>query len=374
MTSSVDPDSPRFLRQRVLAGFGADAQRALADAHVLVIGAGGLGSTVIPALAAAGVGAISIIDDDTVEVSNLARQTIHGVADVGRPKVDSAADAVARLSPDTRVVAHNARFVDRNSFDLLLDADILVDGSDNFATRYLANDAAEIRGIPMVWGSAAQYAGQVGVAWDEHGVDYRDLFPMQPDDDAALSCELVGVLPTVCGVIGAMMAGEVIKLLTGIGNPLIGRVATFDALTGVTREISYGRDPNGPRPGSIDERTELREPDPQRSITPAVLQRLLAGPTTRGIHETPPVLLDVREAPEASFVALPDSLLIPLGQLPDRLGELDPQQSIVVYCHHGVRSARALEILEKAGFTRVRHLTGGIDAWRVQVDPEMAAY
>ncbi len=374
MASSVDPDSARFLRQRVLSGFGVEAQRALAEAHVLVIGAGGLGSAILPALAAAGVGTIAIVDDDTVEASNLARQTIHGIADVGRSKVDSAADAVARLSPDTTVIRHNARFVEANSFELLLDADLLIDASDTFGTRYLANDAAAIRGIPMVWGSAAQYSGQVGVAWDEKGVDYRDLFPVQPSDDDALSCELVGVLPTVCAVIGALMATEALKLLTGIGEPLIGRVASFDALTGVTREIEYRRDPDAVRPGSLEERTALREPDPERSITPAKLQQLLAGPTTAGIHETPPVLLDVREAPEASFVSLPDSVLIPLGQLPDRLDELDRNASIVVYCHHGVRSARALEVLQKAGFTKVRHLTGGIDAWRLQVDPEMAGY
>ncbi|MEO6115594.1 MAG: ThiF family adenylyltransferase [Pseudolysinimonas sp.] len=379
MASSVDPDSPRFLRQLVLSGFGAEAQRRLAESHVLVIGAGGLGSAIIPALAAAGVGTISIIDDDAVEASNLARQTIHGIADVGRPKVDSAADAVTRLSPDTTVIRHNDRFVEANSFDLLLDADLLIDGSDTFATRYAANDAATIRGIPMVWGSAAQYSGQVGVAWDEKGVDYRDLFPIQPSDDEAQSCELVGVLPTVCAVIGAMMAGEALKLLTGIGEPLIGRVASFDALTGTTREIEYRRDPDAARPGSLEERTAVRDPDPERSIEPATLQRLLAGPTTRGIHETPPLLLDVREAPEASFVSLPDSVLIPLGQLPDRLDELATQAggrdtSIVVYCHHGVRSARALEVLEKAGFTKVRHLTGGIDAWSVQIDPELARY
>jgi len=379
MAPSVDPDSPRFLRQRVLGGFGAEAQRTLAEAYVVVIGAGGLGSAVIPALAAAGVGTLAIVDDDTVEASNLARQTIHGPADVGRPKVDSAADAVARLSPETTVIRHQVRFVEANSFDLLLDADLLIDGSDTFATRYVANDAAAIRGIPMVWGSAAQYAGQVGVAWDEKGVDYRDLFPVQPSDDDALSCELVGVLPTVCAVVGAMMATEALKLLTGIGEPLIGRVASFDALTGTTREIEYRRDPDATRPGSLEERTAVREPDPERSVTPATLQRLLAGPSTHGIHETPPLLLDVREAPEASFVALPDSVLIPLGQLPDRLDELADaaggrDASIVVYCHHGVRSARALEVLEKAGFSHVRHLTGGIDAWRVQVDPEMAAY
>ena len=187
------------------------------------------------------------------------------------------------------------------------------------------------------------------------------------------------MLPTVCVVVGAMMATEALKLLTGIGEPLIGRVASFDALTGTTREIAYRRDPDAARPGSIEERTAVREPDPARSITPPKLAQLLAGPTTAGIHETPPVLLDVREAPEASFVSLPHSVLIPLGQLPDRLGELEAlpggrDASIVVYCHHGVRSVRALDVLDTAGFTKVRHLSGGIDAWSVQVDPELARY
>jgi rhodanese-related sulfurtransferase len=171
------------------------------------------------------------------------------------------------------------------------------------------------------------------------------------------------------------MSGEVIKLITGIGEPLLGRVASFDALTGTTREISYTRDPDAQRPGSLEERTAVTEPDPDRSITPAKLEQLLAGDSTRGIHETPPILLDVREASEASFVSLPGSVLIPLGQLPLRLDELDDRNaSIVVYCHHGIRSARALDVLEKAGFTRVRHLTGGIDAWSLQVDPELARY
>lgn len=370
----VDPDSPRYQRQRILTGFGAEAQRRLAGAHVVVIGAGGLGSGVLPALAAAGVGTIAIVDDDTVAESNLHRQTLFSPADVGRLKVDAAADAIAALAPDVTVVRHPVRFAAGSTFDLLLDADLLIDGSDNLATRYLANDAAAIRAIPLVWGSALRYSGQVGVAWDERGVDYRDLFPEQPDADED-TCEVAGVLPTVCAVTGAMMATEAIKLLTGIGDPLVGRVAVYDALTGTTREISYARDPSTPRPGSLEERTAVREPDPARSVTAEQLAKLLAGPTTEGIHETPPLLLDVRERPEASFAALPGSVLIPLGELPDRLGELpDPTRSIVVYCHHGVRSARALEVLEKAGFTRARHLTGGIDAWSVKVDPEMPRY
>lgn len=369
----VDPEDPRYARQRILSGFGSAAQEALARAHVVVIGAGGLGATLLPALAAAGVGTITIVDDDVVDVSNLHRQTLFSPADAGRPKVDAAADAVAALAPDVTVVRHPARFEPGATFDLLLDADVLVDASDSAATRYLANDAAAIRGIPLVWGSALRYSAQVGVAWDEKGVDYRDLFPEEPADDGD-TCEIAGVLPTVCAVAGAMMATEVIKLLTGVGEPLLGRVAVYDALSGSTREIAYRRDPEAARPGSLEERTAIREPDPSRSVSAEQLAKLLAGPTTEGIHETPPLLLDVRERPEASFASLPGSTLIPLGELPGRLGELPRDESIVIYCHHGVRSARALELLEQAGFRRVRHLTGGIDAWSVKVDPTMPRY
>ena len=370
----VDPGAPRYARQRILDGFGTEAQRRLAGAHVLVIGAGGLGSAVLPALAAAGVGTISIVDDDVVDASNLHRQTIHSPADVGRLKVDSAADALERLAPEVTVIRHPERFAPGRSFDLLLDADLLIDGSDNFSTRYLANDAAAVRGIPLVWGSATRYGGQVGVAWDEKGVDYRDLYPEQPDDDAAESCELVGVLPTVCPVIGGMMATEAIKLLTGIGEPLLGRAVVYDGLSGSLREIAYRREEGAPRPGSLEERTTIREPDPSRSVTAEQLAKLLAGPTTHGIHEDAPLLLDVREPAEASFVSLPGSVLVPLGELPDRLGEFDTHAQIVVYCHHGVRSGRALDLLEKAGFDRVRHLTGGIDAYAVKVDPSLPRY
>lgn len=371
----VDPSSARFARQRILPGFGDDAQRRLAEAHVVVIGAGGLGSAVLPALAAAGVGTLTIVDDDAVDATNLHRQTLHGAADVGRPKVDSATDALALLAPDADVRRVSTRFAAGTSFDLLLDADLLVDASDNAATRYHANDAATVRAIPMVWGNALRFGGQVGVAWDERGIDYRDLFP-EPVDGASDddSCEVAGVLPTVCAVIGAMMATEAIKLLTGVGDPLVGRVAAYDALTGTTREIAYRREPGAARPGSIEERTELREPDPARSVTPTDLQRLLAGDQTRGIHETVPVLLDVRQASEVSFAALPGAVHIPLNDLADRLDELDPTQPLVVYCHHGVRSARALETLERAGFTRAKHLTGGIDAWSVQIDPDLPRY
>lgn len=366
---ALDPMSPRFARQRILAGFGPEAQTALAGAHVLVIGAGGLGSAILPLLAAAGVGILTIVDDDTVAESNLHRQTLHTAGDVGTNKAVSAADSVRAVSPDADIRALEQRFAPGTTFDLLLDVDVLVDASDNPATRYLANDAATIRGIPLVWGSALGYAGQVGVAWDEKGVDYRDLFP---DEGAAAdgdTCEIVGVLPSVCGVIGAMMATEVLKLVTGVGEPLLGRVAAYDALTGRTREIEYRRDPEAPRPGSLDERTSMPDTDhlADHTIDPIQLSGELAGPT-------PPLLIDVREPWEAELVSIPGSTLIPLGELPDRIGELDSDADIVLYCHHGMRSDRALQFLQRMEFSRVRHLTGGVDAWAVKIDPALPRY
>lgn len=361
---AVDPASARFARQRILPGFGVDAQRALANAHVVVIGAGGLGSAVLPALAAAGVGTLSIVDDDTVEASNLHRQTLHGIADLGRAKVDSARESLAALSPETVVRTVAARFAAGTAAELLEGADLLIDGGDTAATRYLADDAATARGIPLVWGSALRFWGQVGVAWDARAIRYRDLIPEPAGGaDTADSCEVAGVLPSVCAVIGAMMATEAIKLLTGVGEPLLGRVAAYDALTGSVTELSYARDPAAPRP----------YPTAPLVTTPAVepldLRRRLAG-----IHDTPPVLLDVRDAEEVSLAALPGAVHIPLAELPDRFGELDPTAPLVVYCHRGVRSASAVELLREAGFARVEHLARGIDAWSVAVDPGVPRY
>ena len=366
---AVDPSSPRFARQRILAGFGSDGQRRLADAHVLVVGAGGLGSAVLPLLAAAGVGILTVVDDDTVAESNLHRQTLHTADDLTRSKAESAAGALRRLSPGAEIRSLARRFEPGTTFDLLLDVDVLVDASDNPATRYLANDAATIRGIPLVWGSALGYAGQVGVAWDERGVDYRDLFPDEGGASDQDTCDVVGVLPSVCGVIGAMMATEVLKLLTGVGEPLLGRVAAYDAATGRTREIEYRRDPEAARPGSLDERTSMPDLDQlaDHTIDPIQLSGELAGPT-------PPLLVDVREPWEAELVSIPGSTLIPLGELPERLADLDSDADIVLYCHHGMRSDRALQFLQRMEFTRVRHLTGGVDAYAVTVDPGLARY
>tara|TARA_B100000519_G_scaffold93444_1_gene81271 strand:- start:338 stop:1432 length:1095 start_codon:yes stop_codon:yes gene_type:complete len=362
----LDPAAPRFARQRVLDGFGASAQQRLAAAHVVVVGAGGLGSAVLPAIVGAGVGTITIVDDDTVDASNLHRQTLHRAKDVGRLKVESAAEALRAMSPDTVIHPVAERFTGRNALDLLLDADLLIDGSDNAPTRYLCNDIAAVRGIPLVWGSAVRYTGQAGVAWDERGVDYRDLFPEAPDAES-LSCELVGVLPPVCTVIGGVMAAEAIKLLTGIGEPLLGRVAIFDARSGGMREVRYEREPGVARPGSIEERTAERELDGSTSIDSPALAAELAG-------DQPPMLIDVREPHEHSFVALPGSTLIPLRDVLAGVDPLDRDADIVLYCHHGVRSGQALASMQTLGFTRVRHLTGGIDAYARAVDPAMPRY
>lgn len=359
MAPTPDPRSPRYARQRILPGFGDAAQERLAASHAVVIGAGGLGSAVLPILAAAGVGTITVVDDDLVDETNLHRQILHGHDDLGRAKVDSAAETIHRQSAETTVIAHLGQFTPRTAAGILEGADIVIDGSDTNATRFAANDAAVAAGIPLVWGSALRFSGQVGIAWG--GTDYRDLFPDGPDSEAD-TCEMAGILPTVCTVIGGLMATEAIKLLTGVGEPLIGRVVLFDALSGTTRELRYTRDPAraaAPR--------EAAQPASSDSITARELASLLG-------DATPPVLLDVREPHEFAITALPGAVLIPLGDLETRIGELDPAVPTIVYCHLGVRSERALAQLRAAGFADARHLTGGVDAWSRTVDPALPRY
>ena len=373
-------DFSRFSRQLVLPGFGQAAQRALTDARVLVIGAGGLGSAVIPALAAAGVGTIGIIDFDTVEPANLHRQLIHTVADIGRLKVDSAADTVAALNPDTVVHAFAERLGTDNALDLFSRFDLVVDGSDNFPTRYLAGDAAELTGIPLVWGAVSQFGGQLSVSVPD-GPGYRDLFPVPPAPDSVPSCEVGGVLPTVCATIGALMATEVIKLITGIGTPLAGRVITLDALTGSVRELAFRADPERARIAALidyDAFCGVRAGAPvtaapvtPTSVTPASVTapELAVELASGGV-----VLIDVREPWEAELAAIPGARLIPLGRFGLAARDLDLGARIVVHCHSDVRSRQALAQLEQLGADRARYLVGGIDAWSRLVDPSVARY
>lgn len=341
----------RYSRQLALPGFGERGQGRLASSRVLVIGAGGLGSTVIPALAAAGVGTIGIIDDDRVELSNLHRQVMH-VGRVGESKALSASQSVTALGVTPVVIAE--RLSSANAMAIFADYDLVVDGSDNFPTRYLANDAAVLTGIPLVWGSVSQYGGQAGVSF---GTTYRDLFPTPPPPGSVVSCEVGGVLPTTVGVIGSIVATEVIKLLTGVGSPLIGRVTVFDALSGSFREVGYEKDPTA---AAI---TELIDYDLfcgiTRSLTPAQL----------AARDDDFTLLDVREPWEFEIAALPGAVLVPLGQL----DEFTADGPVVVYCHHGIRSQVALDRLLARGIDAT-HLAGGIDAWARDRDPDMARY
>lgn len=348
----------RYSRQLMLPGFGESAQRRLAAARVLVIGAGGLGSALIPALAGSGVGTIGVIDDDVVELSNLHRQLSHGMDDIGRSKVGSLADTVRDIDPGILVRPYRERATAETLPAILTEYDLLVDGSDNFPTRYLADDAARLAGKPLVWGSILRFQGQVGVSVPEVG--FRDLFPVPPDPDEVLSCELGGVLASLCTAIGSFMATEVVKLVTGIGEPLVGRVLFYDALTARTREIAYER------AADADPVTELVDyelfcglgsagaGDETSSVSAAEVLRLQREGGVR--------LLDVREPHEVVLRGIPGAAALPLGAL--EAGE-DPQgadEPLVVFCEKDPRSRRAVRVLRERGID-ARYLAGGIGAY-----------
>jgi adenylyltransferase/sulfurtransferase len=273
-----------------------------------------------------------------------------------------------------------------NALHLFEQYDLVVDGSDNFPTRYLANDAAALVGVPLVWGAVSQYSGQAGVAWAAKGPQYRDLFPVPPKPGSVLSCAEGGVMPTVCAVIGSIMATEALKLIAGIGEPLVGRVITFDAMSGGFRELSYQRDPSaspitelidyeafcgvGPA-GKSDGSTNAVRLEGHTRLTDEISAQQLAGELDSG---APVTLLDVREPWEAAIVSLPGSILVPLGDLEQSLANVPRDRPVVVYCHLGIRSERALEIVKSAGITDSRHLAGGIDSWSVNVDPASSRY
>jgi adenylyltransferase/sulfurtransferase len=357
--------SERYARQVILPGFGDAGQRRLADARVLVLGAGGLGSAVLPALAGAGVGTLGIVDDDTVELSNLARQTVHGTGDIGRAKTDSAAESVHELNPGVDVVRHPVRFTADNALRIAAGYDVIVDGSDNFPTRYLADDVGRLAGVPVVWGAVDRFGGQASVSWHERGPTYRDLFPTPPPPGSVLSCAEGGVFPATVQVVGALMAAEVLKVLTGIGSPLVGRVTLYDALSGAFRELPFGRDEHAePITRLADYEAFCGLPSASAELTAAELARILDDVQ----------VVDVREPWEAEIAMLPGARLLPLGSLADAVGALDPGRPVVAYCHHGIRSAAALEVLRANGFPNARHLAGGIDAWAREVAPGMPRY
>ena len=346
----------RGSRHLLLAEIGVDGQRRLRNARVLVVGAGGLGAPVLQYLAAAGVGTIGIVDDDVVEVSNLQRQVIHGTADVGRAKVDSARDAVEALDPDIRVVVHGTRLTSENADEILRGYDVVVDGTDNFPTRYLVNDACVRLGLPEVWGSVLRFDAQTTVFWGrDGGVQLRDLFPTPPRADEVPSCAQAGVLGALCGQVGSIMATEVVKLITGTGQSLLGRVLVIDALRGRWTEVPLvaGRPIPAPHP-------EVPMPDVP-VVTAAELVRRLAA---REAGTDDFLLIDVREPAEHAEASIPGAVLVPLGTVFDgsALADLPRDTEIVVHCQVGGRSLTATQILRGAGFD-ASNVDGGIVAW-----------
>ncbi|MBT2586015.1 molybdopterin-synthase adenylyltransferase MoeB [Arthrobacter sp. ISL-95] len=369
----------RYSRHLIIPEIGALGQRRLKNAKVLVIGAGGLGSPALLYLAAAGVGTLGIVDDDAVDLSNLQRQVIHGVKDVGTPKIESARNAIAELNPLVNVVLHNVRLDTSNALELFAQYDLILDGADNFATRYLVNDAAAILGKPYVWGSIFRFDGQVSVFWADHGPTYRDLYPEAPPAGSVPSCGEGGVFGMLCAAVGSLMVTEAVKLITGVGRSLLGRVALFDALGGSWREIRVSKDPEA------EPITELTDYEAFCGVTPPVAtdrdhtvtaKDLAAMLAERDLGERDFELVDVRESGEHSIVSIDGSVLIPQGRIlsGEAWVELPQNKDIVFHCKAGTRSAAVLEAAQKAGYTRVSHLDGGILAWVRDVEPDKPVY
>jgi adenylyltransferase/sulfurtransferase len=367
----------RYSRHLIIPDVGVAGQKRLKNAKVLVVGAGGLGSPALLYLAAAGVGTLGVIDFDVVDESNLQRQVIHGQSDVGRPKAESARDSIAEINPFVKVNLHQVHLNSENALDIFRDYDLIVDGTDNFATRYLVNDAAVLLGKPYVWGSIFRFEGQVSVFWEEHGPQYRDLYPEPPPPGMVPSCAEGGVLGVLCASIGSIMVTEAIKLITGIGETLLGRLMVYDALEMTYRTIKIRKDPDGEKItelidydafcGVVSE--DARDAAAGHTITPLELKQKIDA------HDNF-VLVDVREPGEFEIVRIPGSVLIPKDRIlsGEALSELPQDKQIVLHCKSGARSAEALAALHQAGFGDAVHVGGGVLAWAREVDPSLPTY
>ena len=371
----------RYSRHLIIPDVGVDGQKRLKNAKVLVVGAGGLGSPALLYLAAAGVGTLGVVDFDTVDESNLQRQVIHGQSDVGKPKAESARDSIAEINPFVKVNLHQVHLNSENALDIFRDYDLILDGTDNFATRYLVNDAAVLLGKPYVWGSIFRFEGQVSVFWDDapggQGLNYRDLYPEPPPPGMVPSCAEGGVLGVLCASIGSIMVTEAIKLLTGIGDPLLGRLMVYDALDMTYRTIKIRKDPESPKI------TELIDYDAFCGVVSTDAQEAAAGNTITPLelkHKQDAgddfLLVDVREPHEFEIVRIPGSVLIPKDRIlsGEAFAELPQDKQIVLHCKSGARSAEALAALHKAGFGDAVHVGGGVLSWAREVDPSLPTY
>jgi adenylyltransferase/sulfurtransferase len=377
-------DIQRYARHLIMPEVAMDGQKRLKAAKVLCIGTGGLGSPLTLYLAAAGVGTLGLVDFDVVDVSNLQRQIIHTTLDIGRPKIDSAEEKLKALNPDLVVNRHEFAVDSSNALELFADYDVIIDGTDNFPTRYLVNDACVLLGKPNVYGSIFRFDGQASVFFPPHGPCYRCLYPEPPPPDLVPNCAEGGVLGILPGFIGVVQATETVKLILGTGKPLIGRLMTYDALDMSVREMKVRKNPKCPICGPnatikelIDyqqfcgvhavETTAAADAPVQEEITALDLKAAI----DRGEK---PFILDVRNPEEIRICRIAGSTVIALPTLSEHLGELDKSIPIVVHCKSGVRSGKAITLLKQHGFTKLTNLTGGILAWIKDVDPSLPAY
>jgi sulfur-carrier protein adenylyltransferase/sulfurtransferase len=380
--AKLTPDEiRRYSRHLTLPEVGVEGQERLKAARVLLVGAGGLGSPASLYLAAAGVGTLGLVEFDRVDETNLQRQILYGQADVGRPKLEAAVERLAEVNPHVRLEPYAERLAASNALALVSAYDLVIDGSDNFPTRYLVNDACVLAGKPYVYGSIFRFEGQVSVFWGARGPCYRCLFPEPPPAGLVPNCAEGGVLGVLPGIIGSLQANEAIKLVLGVGQSLLGRLVVFDALKLTFRELKLAKSPHCPVCGERPTLTELVdyaavcETPPEESMETEI-PRALGPAEVKGRLDQGEgwVLLDVRSPQEIAICRIEGSIHIPLQELPQRIGELDPGKTIVAYCHTGVRSARAQGFLERSGFPRVINLRGGIEAWSLEVDPSVPRY
>jgi len=373
----------RYSRHLILPEVGLAGQKKICSTSVVCIGAGGLGSPIAMYLAAAGIGKIGLIDFDTVDFSNLQRQIIHGTPDVGRPKIDSAKDTIQRINPNVEVVLHNTRISSENAMDLLAPYDIVVDGTDNFPTRYLTNDACVLLKKPNVYGSIFRFDGQASVfAPHLNGPCYRCLYPEPPPPGMVPSCAEGGVLGVLPGIVGTIQATEILKLALGVGSSLVGRLLTFDALQMKFREVRLRRDPQCPLCGENPTVTKLIDYNMFCGITPEPAVPA-SNPDEVTVQEMKKALdnpalgigvIDVRELDEHQIAHIKGVPLVPLSTLPQHFTELNPNQQIYIHCKSGVRSMRALQFLREQGFKYLKSVKGGINAWSDEIDQNVPKY
>ena len=376
----------RYSRHLIMPEVGVEGQEKLKKGSVLCIGAGGLGSPAALYLAAAGVGTIGIVDFDVVDYSNLQRQVIHGTSDVGRSKLASAKDRLLDLNPNINVETYETALSSKNALELFKPYDIILDGTDNFPTRYLVNDACVLLGKPNTYGSIFRFEGQASVFGTKNGPCYRCLYPEPPPPGLVPSCAEGGVLGVLPGIIGTIQATEAVKLIMGIGEPLIGRFLIYDALRMKFRELKLKKDPDCPVCGTHPTVRELIDYEQFCGVAPSAPEVAVSGVTDNETETTVVdlkkkmdakedfFLLDVREPNEFQIGRIPGSTLIPLGEVPQRLGEIPRNKEIVVHCKMGGRSAKAAQYLRQQGYTRVKNLKGGILDWSDKIDPSVPKY